>query len=559
MDDGGYGKSTWIKMIAMLSSAVALVGLVVIDGALAHLIPSDGIKIGVQCGLAGTAIGLICLACATVRRKWRRTDVSRAPGSPQPEVHPDELRAHQEDILAAIESVRTRFDHPTIAMFTRMLTRPRYCLRVTERAELLGTSMRMHVTTDFVMSSKDRDRIAKSTSLPVPLLKISKGTMLDNLDVTDGADSSIPVLSQHEARGLVALALEALFYVTYEWQPFDTTVGAKQEAALWTLRRLVSRMGRLDNDLTDFDKAIGSLDQPSSERLAALRDFCSFFAVNYVVVADIPTPAGSRFIMKYSKTDALDIQNTLQNRLRARLGLVPYLFRVPLNLAFTAESYHFRMDIGDSQFVNDHYIADPDGHSISQEELRRLTGGGYVRVRSRSALPHAHLYARRLGNTPGPRDLVSVVKFAETPPGALGATTVVAAVSAALIAIMTFVAPSGNGPNADTSALLLAVPLFAATLVGHSIERMQRSSTGTYFGLLVTGAIAFLSATAFGLIPNKTSMENIDLFGFFMLPSVNIVGVVLSMIGVANAAFLWWRLRYQTERYLSRFIRPQGA
>lgn len=536
-----------ITVIAVMSLAFASAALVVIDEPLTNLI-----------ALVVAAAGLIFLTCALLRRRWHRTDASRGPGAPMPDVPHDE-RALQEDILTAIAAVDAQYNAPVIAMFTRMLIHTRYCQRVTERAELLGNSMRMHVSTDFVMSSSDRTRIKEPASLPVPLLRISKGTLLDNLDVTDGADASIPLLSQHEARGLVALTLEALFYVTFKREPVDTEAETQQLAALWALRRLVSRMGRLDTHWEDFRSAIESQAPDNEERLADLTDFCMFFAVNYVVVADVPTPAGTRFIVKYAKTNALDIPNTFYGRWRARVGLVPYEFTMPLNLAFTAESYHFRMDLGDAQFVNEHYIARPNGHHVAQEELRQLTGGGYVRVRSQSAQPYAHLYARKLDTVPHPTNLVSVVQFAETPPGALGATTVVAAVSVALIAIMTFVAPATNGPNADTSALLLAVPLFAATLVGHSIERVQRSALFTYAGLLITGVIAFLSAMVFGLLPGTMSIKKVDIFGLFTLPNVNIFGMALSAVGVVLVVFLWWRWRYQTGRYLHMLTRSSNA
>jgi uncharacterized membrane protein HdeD (DUF308 family) len=123
-------------------------------------------------------------------------------------------------------------------------------------------------------------------------------------------------------------------------------------------------------------------------------------------------------------------------------------------------------------------------------------------------------------------------------------------VSAILIAILTFVPPTGDGPNADTAALLLAVPLFATTLVGHSIERVQRSSLATYAGLMITGATAFVGGAVFGLIPGKTSIAYINLFGWFVVPSVNIVGVILTVVGIANVIYLVWLHRYNSKTYL---------
>jgi hypothetical protein len=45
--------------------------------------------------------------------------------------------------------VHERYSAAAIASFVRMLTNPRYRLRMTERAELLGSSVRTHVSTDY--------------------------------------------------------------------------------------------------------------------------------------------------------------------------------------------------------------------------------------------------------------------------------------------------------------------------------------------------------------------------------------------------------------------------
>jgi hypothetical protein len=227
------------------------------------------------------------------------------------------------------------------------------------------------------------------------------------------------------------------------------------------------------------------------------------------------------------------------------------------------------MEIGEGRFVADQYlvsgstgeVSGPIGehlgqdyeHILTNEEVRRLTNGGYVRIRRRSGLPYAHLYARGLHNS-DPANLVTVVKFEETPPGALGATTVVAAVSAALVTFLTFV-PASNGPSADTSALLFAVPLFAATFVGHSIDRVQRSSLATYCALAVTGATAFLGAVLFGLVPDLLVVKDVSVFDLVTVPNINLGGLATSVVAVSNVIFLRWLLRYKTRRYLSMLQR----
>ena len=550
---------------------------------------------------------------ALLESRWKTIDINLSPGPPRPEIAVNDLAEQHKDVVAAISLIRQRYNSEAIGLFTKLLAGSHYQVRVTERAELLGSSARMCVSTDYAISAAERqtlwqaasskvadstssEKVADSTSsekegsiasvadglqgtIPVPVLKATKGTLLDNLEVTDYNDASLSVLSQQEARGLVLLAVETLFYLTFDRAEPGSDAERQQEAALWSLHRFVSQMGRITIRLTSaatsitqrsplrraFLETIENLLSPVSvERLEHLEAFCCFFAQNYVVVADIPLPPGVRFIVKYSKSVPLYGRTLERDQRRTRLGLVPYKFRVPLNLAFTAESYHFRMDIDEGRFVADQYLVPgPADEHLGHDDVRSLTnddvhdlikGVGYVRIRPSAGLPYAHLYARGLHKS-DPADLVTVVRFAEVPPGALGATTVVAAVSAALVTFLTFVPATSNGPSADTSALLFAVPLFAATLVGHSIDRVERSSLATYLALAVTGATAFLGAVLFGLVPNLFVVKDVSVFGLVTVPSINVGGLIASVVAVSNVIFLRWLLKYKTRRYLSMLQR----
>ncbi|MGQ0779311.1 MAG: hypothetical protein ACT4NY_33665 [Pseudonocardiales bacterium] len=504
-----------------------------------------------------------------LEKRWEARDASLSPGPPLLE-NLDDLAKQQQDVLEAIALVRQRYSAEAVYLFATMLAS--YQVRVTERAELLGTSVRMNVSTEYAMTAAERKALVESASgqsgdtspsIPVPVLKVTKGTLLDNLDVTDHADSSVSVLSQKEARGLVALTLETLFYFTFA-EAADSAEEERQLAALWSLRRFVTQTGRIKADsagaddpdskipLQDiFRRSIINLQSPANvARLGALEKFCCFFARNYVIAADIPMPHGVRFIVKYSKTVPL-YGRTLRadQKRRVRLGLEPYKFWVPLNLAFTAESYHFRMDIGEQQFVADQYLAtDPSGEHLSRDGVGNLIADGHVRIRDGSGLHYAHLYTRGLHKSE-PTDLVTVIKFEEAPPGALGPTAIVATISAALVSLMTFMRP-GDGPNADTAALLFAVPLFAATLVGYSIDRVQRSSLATYGALAVTGATAFLGAILFGLVPDLFFVPNVRLLGTFSVPGINVGGLLIAVAAISNVVTLRWFLKYKTRRYL---------
>lgn len=538
------------------------------------------VQLAARAILIAVAVWAGLKARVLLEKRWEILDKSLSSTSLPLEIPNGDLAGQQQDIESAIALIRRRYTYNTkvVGLFAKMLASSSYQLRVTERAELLGNSVRMSVSIDYAMTAIERQELTESSPLPVggadsaiatdstiavPVLKVSKGTLLDHLDVTDNAGSSLSVLSQKEARGLVALALETLFYLTFDKAATGSEEEKLQEAALWSLRRFVSQTGRIRTGDVDaaslesaFYKSIVNLQSPAKvARLKDLENFCCFFAENYVIVADVPVPPGVRFIVKYTKAVPLYGRSREPNRWRMRLGLAPYKFWVPLNLAFTAESYHFRMDIGEGQFVADQYLADgSSGEHLSLDEVRKLTSGGYVRVREGSGLPYAHLYTRGLDKCEKQTNLITVVKFEEVPPGALGATAVVAAVSAALVSLMTFMRPD-QGPNADTAALLFAVPLFAATLVGHSIDRVQRSSLATYCALAVTGVTAFLGAVLFGLVPGLFFVENVTFLGLFDVPGINIGGLVIAVAAIGNVIFLLWRLRFKVRRYVQMLKR----
>lgn len=550
-------------------------------------------------------LGLVVLAILILRRvhhqfvcRWDNGNADKSPGPPEPESLGTNKSAQYRDIDAAMKMVREKYSAPAIGLFMQMLTGSAYRTRVTERAELLGNSIRLRATVNHAVSARERKQLvdAKSTCLPVPLIKLTKGTLLDNFEVSSSASESLATLPQQEVRGLIALSLELLFVLTFEaphdvvaheekeaggHEPVDEPAPAllprseEAEAALWSLRRLVCRIGRIgprengttrvgrvsENNIDKiFSDAVKDLQAVDTVRLGNLRDFCRYFALNYVIAVEIPTPEALRFVIKYLRD--IPIHGRAYDddgKRRTRLGLNAYRVMLPLNLAFTAASYHFRMDNGENQFVSHHYIHDSvSGHHVEQDTIRKNYPNSYVRIRHDTGLPYAHLYTRGLSRAQ-PQEWSTVVVFEETPPGALGATLVVAAVSAALISPMSFISASlpSNGPSADTAALLLAVPLFAATLVGHSVERVQRSSLVTYVSLACTGAIAFVSAILFGVMPNDwLVVKNVRPFDLVTIPGVNVGGLVLSIVAAGNVVFLYWVLRYRTNRFM-RMLGPR--
>jgi hypothetical protein len=228
------------------------------------------------------------------------------------------------------------------------------------------------------------------------------------------------------------------------------------------------------------------------------------------------------------------------------------MFVIPLNLPFTANSYHFRMQAGLNSYVKVHSVQwAKSGSIVRQEDIRAMSDRAYLRVRHRQALPYAHLYTRRFDTCEKPRDLVMQVVFDEVPPGALGLTFWLAALSAFVVTVLSFAAPTNTDGlvSGDVLAFLLAISPVAATFVGYSMEKLQRSSLTTFLGLVMTGATSLIAALLYVRVPPDWMVHRGGLPGFAH-PHVNIGVLVVGLVGVANAVYLYWRLRDELAHYV---------
>jgi hypothetical protein len=507
--------------------------------------------------LAG--FGFLCLG--GVRKTWAtyrsESAVDNSPGPPQKD-WPEDL-TDQNSIVAQAETlVFERYQQVAINTFCQMLFNNFYLARVTEEAEFTLDSVRLRVNASFAFSHAEREALAEGNEyLPIPLIKASKGELIDNLYVWGPDDSTLTTLTLQETRGLVAIACRSLFDMAFP----ESTSGNQEirDRSIRALTRIVCRSGRNDhasfND--EYNRAIEPMSGVTTTAAAKpFRNFCQFFAFNYIVAVEVPAPAGIRFSLRYTRTlPLLGRTETSYDRWRTRFGLKPRLFRIPMNLAFAAPSYHFRMQVGEGQYAMGSYVV--DGHTglvFKQDDLRRVCEDGYLRTRYQSGLSYVHLYTRQLDKVVDPPNLHIVTEFDETPPGAVGAAGVVAAITAVLIISLAFVLPTvGEQASSDLSALLFAVPLFAATMVGHSVERMQRSSLATYASLAVTGVASLISAILYVAHPHAAVFHGAYL-GWLHL-SVDVAWFVLGMIAIGNSIAISSALARSTTRYMKHLKR----
>ncbi|MFF5056703.1 hypothetical protein ACFY1S_26330 [Micromonospora sp. NPDC000663] len=607
------GSRPAIASVTYLILAALLVAVAVVDGLAGWLMPSTPDR-PVWLGESAARIGAMVLALVLVwrarraaKRHWRTQQrFQEAPGKPT--IDPGDRRTADREIIEAMVRVSKKYPSSSIRLFGQMLVEPgRYQVRVTDEVEPVGECLRVTVSTTYTSSLDDLSELrrqagepaiptqrqsvattmmssahpssrstegidsdnnaggsgaptavltrtssqngAEPTFILVPMITATKGTMMDNVDTSDGGGSALPFLSQEDARGVVAHVLQA---------EFEKTFGQNHRSVLYALLRLVFRQGRvrLADAHTYFDRAVASVRENADEKqLTKLRRICAFLVRNYVIVAEAPPPTGYKWVLRYTKTiPVYGRVDTRGRRRRVKYGLQPNSFVIPLNLPFTTNSYHFRMNAGPNSYVKAHYVQSAKtGSTIHQDEIKKMSNLAYLRVRHHQALPYAHLYTRRF-DTCKPKDLVMQIIFDEVPPGALGLTRWLATLSAFVITMLAFVVPSNEGDvSGDVLAFLLAISPVAASFVGYSMEKLQRSSLTTFVGLLITGLTSVAAAILYVREAPEQMIREVGppvldpLLGHL---SVNVGVLFVGLAAIMNAMYLRWRLKDELTHYL---------
>jgi len=245
------------------------------------------------------------------------------------------------------------------------------------------------------------------------------------------------------------------------------------------------------------------------------------------------------------------------DRLRVRLGLSPFRYSIPLRLSFDAPSYHFSMLGVQGQYLaRETLINTVTGRQIAPNVFDSVTPQPYLQGRYDSGLPYSHLYMRGLHKAEVV-DMSTRIEFDEIPPGALGGACVVAVACAVLIWFFALIQPGlqpSAAPPSDMPALLLAVPAFAATWIGQSVDRILRSSSSAYVGLAVSAVLSITSALLYVANSNRRSFDTIrsvSLFhGLVSLKNVDVSWFILAIAASIMAAYLAEMLRDKVRSYM---------
>jgi hypothetical protein len=294
------------------------------------------------------------------------------------------------------------------------------------------------------------------------------------------------------------------------------------------------------------------------ERLRAplleLEGFCERYAERYVLAVDCPAPAGCHLLIEYRQTRRLRAtRHDVKERIRRFVGLEARRIRIPANPTRRFANYHGEVEVGTGRLyvVEQHVTA--TGRTITEIPAGTASRPDADRVSVRNESDdHPHLY---LAPTERSMDRAPVewqVKLEEIPPGALSPVLAMAASAFLIFAAYAFTLPVAlsrpDGVDADSAALVVAIPLFTLTVFGYSFERMLHSSLGAVFGFVATGTLVLLGAI--GLLaagPGQVTTKVRVLGHPFHEPMM-----ICALLSAAIAAFVLvtWLLRMR--RYLGR-------
>jgi hypothetical protein len=567
------------------------------------------------------AVGLLAaiLIWFVVFRSAIRPPRRTALGRPKP-VEPSD-----KDIRDAQLAAGKKYSPDTIELFFNMLgSLPHYLVRITERVEPIEETSQLCVTNHLLYQVDGKS----PQVILVPLARVEKGTLLDDFVVTDASGNSVPTLSYTQLRGLLALTIEGLIETALlDSDLGDSAIGSMRQKIHKVTRDLVIAVcgprprRRPSKDAVEQEKIVRAQGRVndilnsveglpiSSGWQRRIKNLCRQYIDHYVIVAKIHRieSSDSYLTLTYSHRVPFEtVAPSKHDKWRGFLGLKPSVIDVPLNLfALHVQAYHQEVAVEPGQYVFDHHLERLFSRQhVAQTDLGTEDFKPYVRLYYDEARPNAHLYIRHQKGTPPlppdkkpaettlgsdaknqqksqhagyPDRLKSVIQLREIPPGALGAATVIALASAAIISFfaLTHVGldinpnpPTSDAAqieqiratlNSDVPALLLATPAFVGVLIGSwlDLSHLRRASLTTYLALAMTMFLSLGSALYFVLDANH------------MLPTAQVMPVIgsakvttdwiwLGLMAVAVTHFCFLaRMVIDESRYYSQRVKKR--
>jgi hypothetical protein len=500
--------------------------------------------------------------------------IANAANPPDQAYQPDEKWLA--DLQTHIKPDMQRLDTRGVLTFIDLLANPAsYRVRVAESVDFVERGLRQRVGVEFNIPASALD--AKYLYLPV-LMPI-KGELLDNFRLYDASGKSVANLSYEETTRLAAVGL------TYLLSGSESANGDEADRAeavavdQIVLLGPVARRGRIDisEAQQEVDERINALRTTVSDSTRErLRAYLKLLSVTYPIVIVISPEAmiAGRLLITYELTLIPRAERKgWEGRFRLALGLRPYQLAMPVNLAFTAQSYHLRISGPGDKYVMRQYLCcrhcgklvrrnwrsqDAGAKSETPSQNCRhtvlsgnqTTGKRHFRLRQRRGQSYVHLYMRGYASDDAPRDLQFLARFREVPPGSLANAAATALITTLLIAVAGYLSTHVRGSAySDIPALILALPVAAASWMGINEDagKLVGSSLLARLSLIVSGLLSIAAIVIYlALTPKDPAKDHTGSHSRSNVHPFEILGihhtgwntlVILSLLNFAYVAF----------------------
>jgi hypothetical protein len=571
----------------------------------------------------------------------------------------------------------SRYSYEQAKLFALAVTTPAAVRqRVVDTFDPGGRSLNQRVTLEIQAPPEllQESRLGSTSGRParptffIPIIIPKKGKMLDNFHLKDASDTQMSVLSYREYLDLAAGVLWVLFKQLEQAAP-DTRRKEFQHAERAAVQAIIRRhadekgtSGHADGPLgkqfslrllrdwririrlwksgsvgprsaphdaraedpawkliEDLPLQPGTQSEPLKATIAA---FVKILSESYCVAAAVELDDQLRALLTYEQTliPDLDLSNSslpwiasFIGRLRIAMGTRPPTLTLAISNAFTCQSYHLRVGIGDNLYVTKQVPIE------FRSLVSRIAPGAptvaHMRFQRRLGQPHAHFYARympepdaahdvqttrtvgsatasgphngtmtsgddRTVNTeageermcescaqqlpaspepsPVPVPRIRFV-FAEVPPGSLVRATVAAVSAAATIWLIAFLNKFGR-MDTDAPAYLLTFPAAIAAWMGFESQAGKRIE-GTLRARMVLLVTALTSIAASGLF---VAHKSVDAKHWPLLPrGLSLLGVtdlwwsILVLLSIANAVYIGYKYYVLTLQFTIHSTREQ--
>jgi hypothetical protein len=423
----------------------------------------------------------------------------------------------------------------------------------------------------------------------LPVVIPLKGELLDNFELRDASGAMLSALSYQEYLQLVASILRTLLTGACGGKIDDEVRSAERLAFSDILDRgpatPVPRMAGA-RALRRLDDGTGTVNKELLDLAARLVEQLS---ERYAIVASLPVGQDGRLAFQYSQTvtptlsllGGRGLMPWLKSRLRILVGARPVSVSLPLDGAWTSQSYHLRVNSEEGLYLASQEAPKLDEYLLGYARVMsewptfsQASAPPHYRFRSRLGQSYAHFYCRffpepqwvdpsdlgvsRGGDSARPirpiRGRVPNItfRFFEAPPGSVFRAAAAACACALLIWGVGVVSSVGD-PKTDAPTVLLAVPAAAAAWLGFDSPK-HRLLEGTLAARLSFGATFLLSIMASCLfMADRSGLRLVfspDMSGFPILGIHDFAWASLTIASFLNLGIILFAYAVRSWEYL---------